>query len=76
MSARSCSNTKPDVPADWQMTSQTRMRCKEVDNVFGSDEMVVSGTALKFVSGCTSLPSLASCDKCNSWRAFFYQLQI
>ena len=34
----------------------------------------VSGTALKFVSDCT--PSLASCDKCNNRRAFFYQLQI
>jgi len=37
----------------------------------------VSGIiTLKFVPDCTSLPSLASCDKCNNRRAFFYQLQI
>ena len=37
----------------------------------------VSGTGnLKVCLRPTSLPSLASCDKCNNRRAFFYQLQI
>ncbi|KIM55263.1 hypothetical protein SCLCIDRAFT_1221303 [Scleroderma citrinum Foug A] len=47
------------------MTSRTRMRRKEVDDVLGGDEMWIYADSTD-----------ASCDKCNNRRAFFYQLQI
>ena len=60
------------------------MRRKEVDDVLGGDEMWIYADStdgewywnLKVCLRPTSLPSLASCDKCNNRRAFFYQLQI
>ncbi|KAJ3568146.1 hypothetical protein NP233_g5901 [Leucocoprinus birnbaumii] len=47
------------------MTSRTRLKRKEVDDVLGGDEMWAHADQTQ-----------ASCDKCNHDRAYFYQLQI
>ncbi|KIM81039.1 hypothetical protein PILCRDRAFT_821877 [Piloderma croceum F 1598] len=47
------------------MTSRTRLKRKEVDDVLGGEEMW---------KHADSTPT--SCDKCNHGRAYFLQLQI
>lgn len=66
------------------MTSRTRLKRKEVDDVLGGEEMWkhADSTSGELGSGpCKSkrinfLPALAACDKCNHGRAYFLQLQI
>ena len=67
------------------MTSRTKLKRKEVDDVLGGEEMWkhADSTAGKmFSSHCLPDPSvndfraLVSCDKCNHSRAYFLQLQI
>ena len=67
-----------------QMTSRTRLKRKEVDDVLGGEEMWkhADSTAGDLPSNCCRcVPWLmvvlpASCDKCNHGRAYFLQLQI
>lgn len=60
-----CNTCPYEFPITKQMTSRTRMKRKEVDDVLGGDEMWKHADSTD-----------ASCDKCNNSRAFFYQLQI
>ncbi|KAI6098190.1 hypothetical protein F5141DRAFT_441915 [Pisolithus sp. B1] len=60
-----CNTCPYEFPIIKQMTSRTRMKRKEVDDVLGGDEMWKHADSTD-----------ASCDKCNNSRAFFYQLQI
>jgi DNA-directed RNA polymerase subunit M/transcription elongation factor TFIIS len=67
-----------------QMTSRTKLKRKEVDDVLGGDEMWkhADATAGPYnFNVCHESPSAdiytpASCDKCNHNLANFYQLQI
>ncbi|EIW80451.1 hypothetical protein CONPUDRAFT_105468 [Coniophora puteana RWD-64-598 SS2] len=60
-----CNTCAYEFPITKQMTSRTKMKRKQVDDVLGGDEMWkhADSTAI-------------SCDKCNHGRAYFYQLQI
>jgi DNA-directed RNA polymerase III subunit RPC11 len=48
-----------------QMTSRTKLKRKQVDDVLGGDEMWKHADA-----------TAASCERCNHGQAYFYQLQI
>jgi len=67
-----------------QMTSRTRLKRKEVDDVLGGAEAwahadktqgTLSFSYMSFLWRWLTSP-LASCDKCNFNEAYFYQLQI
>ena len=66
------------------MTSRTRLKRKEIDDVLGGDEMWKHADQTQgkhervFGMDTRSLTPLppASCDKCNFNAAYFYQLQI
>ncbi|KAF9451326.1 hypothetical protein P691DRAFT_699531 [Macrolepiota fuliginosa MF-IS2] len=60
-----CNTCPYEFPISKQMTSRTRLKRKEVDDVLGGDEMWAHADQTQ-----------ASCDKCNHDRAYFYQLQI
>lgn len=67
----------------FKMTSRTRLKRKEIDDVLGGDEMWKHADQTQGknerVFGCINVlwPVLsASCDKCNFNSAYFYQLQI
>jgi hypothetical protein len=66
------------------MTSRTRLKRKEVDDVLGGEEMWKHADSIAgdlSPKCCPCAPRLmvvfpASCDKCNHGRAYFLQLQI
>ncbi|KAH7924535.1 hypothetical protein BV22DRAFT_1112764 [Leucogyrophana mollusca] len=60
-----CNSCAYEFPISKQMTSRTKMKRKEVDDVLGGDEMWKHADS-----------TAAQCDKCNHGRAYFYQLQI
>jgi DNA-directed RNA polymerase subunit M/transcription elongation factor TFIIS len=70
----------------FKMTSRTRLKRKEIDDVLGGDEMwkhadQTQGKHERVWDGynqrsLTPLLPTASCDKCNFNAAYFYQLQI
>ena len=80
-----CNTCAYEFPITKQMTSRTKLKRKQVDDVLGGDEMWAHADRTQ---GMTSLTvdsrgnfltlsfQLASCDKCNFNSAFFYQLQI
>ncbi|PPQ98679.1 hypothetical protein CVT24_003306 [Panaeolus cyanescens] len=60
-----CNTCPYEFPITKQMTSRTRLKRKEVDDVLGGEEMWAHADHTQ-----------ASCDKCNHNSAYFYQLQI
>lgn len=70
------------------MTSRTKLKRKEVDDVLGGDEMwkhadsTAGGSHTKVDLLENTQPTilsffyLATCPKCDHGRAYFYQLQI
>jgi len=67
------------------MTSRTKLKRKEVDDVLGGDEMWKHADATAGEAGTVSFIAhlstnrctpQASCEKCNHDLANFYQLQI
>ncbi|TEB30449.1 hypothetical protein FA13DRAFT_1630671 [Coprinellus micaceus] len=60
-----CNSCAYEFPITKQMTSRTRLKRKEIDDVLGGDEMWKHADQTQ-----------ASCDKCNFNAAYFYQLQI
>ena len=80
-----CNTCVYEFPITKQMTSRTRLKRKQVDDVLGGDEMWAHADRTQGMYYMIDLPllvkvndtfSLASCDKCNFNSAFFYQLQI
>ncbi|KAJ3788316.1 hypothetical protein GGU10DRAFT_393461 [Lentinula aff. detonsa] len=61
----SCNTCPYEFPITKQMTSRTKLERKTVDDVLGGDEMWKHADS-----------TLASCEKCNNNKAYFYQLQI
>jgi DNA-directed RNA polymerase III subunit RPC11 len=60
-----CNTCAYEFPISKQMTSRTKLKLKEVDDVLGGDEMWKHADS-----------TAAQCDKCNHDQAYFYQLQI
>ncbi|KAF7293135.1 DNA-directed RNA polymerase subunit [Mycena chlorophos] len=60
-----CQSCPYEFPITKQMTSRTKLERKAVDDVLGGEEMWKHADA-----------TMATCDKCNHDRAYFYQLQI
>ncbi|KAF8481525.1 hypothetical protein JB92DRAFT_2764936 [Gautieria morchelliformis] len=59
-------NTCPyEFPISKQMTSRTRLKRKELDDVLGEEEMWKDADRAE-----------KQCDKCDSTRAYYRQLQI
>ncbi|KAJ3860059.1 hypothetical protein EV359DRAFT_49888 [Lentinula novae-zelandiae] len=61
----SCNTCPYEFPITKQMTSRIKLERKTVDDVLGGDEMWKHADS-----------TLASCEKCNNNKAYFYQLQI
>ncbi|KAM6501974.1 hypothetical protein JOM56_001951 [Amanita muscaria] len=60
-----CNTCAYEFPIEKQMTSRTRLKRKEVDDVLGGEETWKHADRTQ-----------ASCDTCNFNQAYFYQLQI
>ncbi|KAF8182968.1 hypothetical protein BJ912DRAFT_906212 [Pholiota molesta] len=60
-----CNSCPYEFPITKQMTSRTKLKRKQIDDVLGGDEMWAHADQTQ-----------ASCDKCNFNSAYFYQLQI
>ncbi|KAK0436910.1 hypothetical protein EV421DRAFT_1829996 [Armillaria borealis] len=60
-----CNTCPYEFPITKQMTSRTRLKRKEIDDVLGGDQAWEHADATQ-----------ASCGKCNNDKAYFYQLQI
>ncbi|KAF8590566.1 hypothetical protein K439DRAFT_98956 [Ramaria rubella] len=60
-----CNTCPYEFPISKQMTSRTRLKHKEVDDVLGGEEMWKDADQTE-----------KQCDKCDSNRAYFKQLQI
>ncbi|EMD40237.1 hypothetical protein CERSUDRAFT_46075 [Gelatoporia subvermispora B] len=60
-----CNTCAYEFPITKQMTSRTKLKRKEVDDVLGGDEMWKHADA-----------TTVTCPKCDHNRAYFYQLQI
>ncbi|OCH91607.1 hypothetical protein OBBRIDRAFT_803154 [Obba rivulosa] len=60
-----CNTCPYEFPITKQMTSRTKLKRKEVDDVLGGDEMWKHADA-----------TTVTCPKCDHNRAYFYQLQI
>ncbi|CAL1712263.1 unnamed protein product [Somion occarium] len=60
-----CNTCAYEFPIAKQMTSRTKLKRKEVDDVLGGDEMWKHADSTS-----------ATCPKCDHGRAYFYQLQI
>lgn len=66
------------------MTARTRMKRKDVDDVLGGDDHWKHADSTAGSAHCLLLcakffahePLVATCDKCEHGRAYFYQLQI
>ncbi|KAI5886135.1 uncharacterized protein SCHCODRAFT_01107091 [Schizophyllum commune H4-8] len=61
----SCNTCPYEFPITKQMTTRTRMKRKEIDDVFGGDEQWKHAQS-----------TMAQCEACSHDRAYFYQLQI
>ncbi|KAK0466796.1 uncharacterized protein EV420DRAFT_1505419 [Desarmillaria tabescens] len=61
-----CNTCPYEFPITKQMTSRTRLKRKEIDDVLGGDQAWEHADATQG----------ASCGKCNNDKAYFYQLQI
>ncbi|KAI4523488.1 hypothetical protein EV122DRAFT_219393 [Schizophyllum commune] len=61
----SCNTCPYEFPIAKQMTTRTRMKRKEIDDVFGGDEQWKHAQS-----------TMAQCEACSHDRAYFYQLQI
>ncbi|OAX43466.1 hypothetical protein K503DRAFT_789463 [Rhizopogon vinicolor AM-OR11-026] len=60
-----CNTCAYEFPISKQMTSRSRMKRKEADDVLGGEETWRDADS-----------TTISCDKCSHPRAYFYQLQI
>ncbi|KAG1754071.1 uncharacterized protein EDB91DRAFT_435177 [Suillus paluster] len=60
-----CNTYVYEFPISKQMTSRSRMKRKEVDDVLGGEETWRDADS-----------TVVTCDKCGHPRAYFYQLQI